>query len=292
MPSCLFCLQHDKATCWKWPSFFLCNCWSKIVITPISIFFFSFYSFGKGAGKEMKLLLRCLRFATGPQGKVETLTRSIPSSGGYFFQSLLPIFGFVTFHLSVCIILASSLFKTLCNFLSHQAQDVCLWQIIHAVCLSVSPVSPPFYVLHLRIFSHPNVLPMLGACQSPPAPDPHIITHWMPYGSLYNVLHEGTSEYFCFGHKSLYLSSLQVVWRDLWFILTCHYVAAMFSGYGTSPIGWNLLLFVPHSSFCQTLWWTTHRQWSLHWTLLVEWPFCTRLNLWSLATISTAKVWW
>uniref|UniRef100_A0A7N6B1K8 Scaffold protein ILK n=1 Tax=Anabas testudineus TaxID=64144 RepID=A0A7N6B1K8_ANATE len=45
----------------------------------------------------------------------------------------------------------------------------------------------------LRIFSHPNVLPMLGACQSPPAPHPIIITHWMPYGSLYNVLHEGTS---------------------------------------------------------------------------------------------------
>lgn len=48
-----------------------------------------------------------------------------------------------------------------------------------------------------RIFSHPNVLPMLGACQSPPAPHPIIITHWMPYGSLYNVLHEGTSEYLC-----------------------------------------------------------------------------------------------
>uniref|UniRef100_A0A8C2IV81 Scaffold protein ILK n=1 Tax=Cyprinus carpio TaxID=7962 RepID=A0A8C2IV81_CYPCA len=45
----------------------------------------------------------------------------------------------------------------------------------------------------LRIFSHPNVLPMLGACQSPPAPHPIIITHWMPYGSLYNVLHEGTN---------------------------------------------------------------------------------------------------
>ncbi|MGH0153927.1 UNVERIFIED_CONTAM: hypothetical protein FKN15_068765 [Acipenser sinensis] len=44
-----------------------------------------------------------------------------------------------------------------------------------------------------RIFSHPNVLPMLGACQSPPAPHPIIITHWMPYGSLYNVLHEGTN---------------------------------------------------------------------------------------------------
>ncbi|KAL7982874.1 hypothetical protein Chor_013480 [Crotalus horridus] len=45
----------------------------------------------------------------------------------------------------------------------------------------------------LRIFSHPNVLPVLGACQSPPAPHPIIITHWMPYGSLYNVLHEGTN---------------------------------------------------------------------------------------------------
>ncbi|KAL4608507.1 integrin-linked protein kinase [Arapaima gigas] len=45
----------------------------------------------------------------------------------------------------------------------------------------------------LRIFSHPNVLPMLGACQSPPAPHPIIITHWMPYGSLFNVLHEGTN---------------------------------------------------------------------------------------------------
>ncbi|XP_077914579.1 scaffold protein ILK isoform X3 [Halichoerus grypus] len=45
----------------------------------------------------------------------------------------------------------------------------------------------------LRIFSHPNVLPVLGACQSPPAPHPTLITHWMPYGSLYNVLHEGTN---------------------------------------------------------------------------------------------------
>lgn len=45
----------------------------------------------------------------------------------------------------------------------------------------------------LRIFSHPNVLPVLGFCQSPPAPHPTLITHWMPYGSLYNVLHEGTN---------------------------------------------------------------------------------------------------
>lgn len=72
---------------------------------------------------------------------------------------------------------------------------VCLFL---SVCLS--SLSLPLG-LHPRIFSHPNVLPMLGACQSPPAPHPIIITHWMPYGSLYNVLHEGTSEYFYSGHK-------------------------------------------------------------------------------------------
>ncbi|XP_035755123.1 integrin-linked protein kinase [Egretta garzetta] len=44
-----------------------------------------------------------------------------------------------------------------------------------------------------RIFSHPNVLPVLGACQSPPAPHPVVISHWMLFGSLYNVLHEGTN---------------------------------------------------------------------------------------------------
>ncbi|KFO53864.1 Integrin-linked protein kinase, partial [Corvus brachyrhynchos] len=47
--------------------------------------------------------------------------------------------------------------------------------------------------LSCRIFSHPNVLPVLGACQAPPAPHPIVISHWMPYGSLYNVLHEGTN---------------------------------------------------------------------------------------------------
>ncbi|NXY81414.1 ILK kinase, partial [Alcedo cyanopectus] len=44
-----------------------------------------------------------------------------------------------------------------------------------------------------RIFSHPNVLPVLGACQCPPAPHPIVVSHWMPHGSLYNVLHEGTN---------------------------------------------------------------------------------------------------
>uniref|UniRef100_A0A8C6PKW2 Scaffold protein ILK n=1 Tax=Nothobranchius furzeri TaxID=105023 RepID=A0A8C6PKW2_NOTFU len=45
----------------------------------------------------------------------------------------------------------------------------------------------------LRIFSHPNILPVLGACQSPPSPQPIIITHFMPYGSLFNILHQGTT---------------------------------------------------------------------------------------------------
>ncbi len=49
-----------------------------------------------------------------------------------------------------------------------------------------------------RIFSHPNILPVLGACQAPPSPHPIIITHYMPYGSLFNILHQGTSKQFAF----------------------------------------------------------------------------------------------
>ncbi|CAG9856184.1 unnamed protein product [Phyllotreta striolata] len=42
----------------------------------------------------------------------------------------------------------------------------------------------------LRIFSHPNVLPVIGCCNSPP----HliVISQYLPLGSLYNVLHEGS----------------------------------------------------------------------------------------------------
>lgn len=76
------------------------------------------------------------------------------------------------------------------------------------------PPHPPCSCIHLRIFSHPNVLPVLGACQSPPAPHPVIITHWMPYGSLYNVLHEGTSEYCVESPLLQLLVSTQVLaWR-------------------------------------------------------------------------------
>lgn len=42
----------------------------------------------------------------------------------------------------------------------------------------------------LRIFSHPNILPVVGCCNSPPKLI--VINQYMPWGSLYNVLHEGT----------------------------------------------------------------------------------------------------
>jgi len=42
----------------------------------------------------------------------------------------------------------------------------------------------------LRIFSHPNVLPVIGCSNSPP--DLVVISQYMPVGSLFHVLHEGT----------------------------------------------------------------------------------------------------
>ncbi|KAL0280544.1 UNVERIFIED_CONTAM: hypothetical protein PYX00_001804 [Menopon gallinae] len=41
----------------------------------------------------------------------------------------------------------------------------------------------------LRIFSHPNVLPVIGCCNSPP--NLVVINQHMPWGSLYTLLHEG-----------------------------------------------------------------------------------------------------
>uniref|UniRef100_A0A3Q2DFY1 Integrin linked kinase n=1 Tax=Cyprinodon variegatus TaxID=28743 RepID=A0A3Q2DFY1_CYPVA len=60
----------------------------------------------------------------------------------------------------------------------------------------------------LRIFSHPNILPVLGACQSPPSPHPIIIAHYMPYGSLYTILHQGTSNILSFTQLHLLVVSL------------------------------------------------------------------------------------
>ncbi|XP_037934001.1 integrin-linked protein kinase homolog pat-4 [Teleopsis dalmanni] len=42
----------------------------------------------------------------------------------------------------------------------------------------------------LRIFSHPNILPIIGACNSPP--NLIVISQYMPRGSLFNLLHADT----------------------------------------------------------------------------------------------------
>lgn len=147
-------------------------------------------SCGRDVGREMKLLLKCLKFETGLRGKAATSTRSTPNSGSCLILAFLIALSFVCLH---------GVEPTIMCCLFHLIRVLCLLLFL-AVCLPVCPSTPS---LPLRIFSHPNVLPMLGACQSPPAPHPIIITHWMPYGSLYNVLHEGTSEYFDSGHKSV-----------------------------------------------------------------------------------------
>ena len=41
----------------------------------------------------------------------------------------------------------------------------------------------------LRIFSHPNVLPVIGCCNDPP--NLIVINQYMIHGSLYSVLHQG-----------------------------------------------------------------------------------------------------
>jgi integrin-linked kinase len=42
----------------------------------------------------------------------------------------------------------------------------------------------------LRIFSHPNVLPVIGCVDCPP--NLIVVNQYMPYGSLYHILHEST----------------------------------------------------------------------------------------------------
>jgi len=46
-----------------------------------------------------------------------------------------------------------------------------------------------FLLFLYRIFSHPNVLPVIGCCNSPP--NLVVISQYMPWGSLYTLLHEG-----------------------------------------------------------------------------------------------------
>jgi Glycine/D-amino acid oxidases (deaminating) len=49
---------------------------------------------------------------------------------------------------------------------------------------------PKYTVCCYRIFSHPNVLPVVGCCNSPP--NLVVINQYMAWGSLYTLLHEGT----------------------------------------------------------------------------------------------------
>ena len=44
----------------------------------------------------------------------------------------------------------------------------------------------------LRIFSHPNILPVVGCCNSPP--NLVVISQYLPYGSLYSVLHRENAD--------------------------------------------------------------------------------------------------
>lgn len=46
------------------------------------------------------------------------------------------------------------------------------------------------FVVIRRIFSHPNILPVIGCCNSPP--NLIVVSQYMPWGSLYTLLHEGT----------------------------------------------------------------------------------------------------
>lgn len=46
------------------------------------------------------------------------------------------------------------------------------------------------YFFPFRIFSHPNVLPVIGAVND--SKNLVVLSQYLPFGSLYNVLHEGT----------------------------------------------------------------------------------------------------
>ena len=47
--------------------------------------------------------------------------------------------------------------------------------------------------MFFRIFSHPNVLPVIGAVND--SRDLIVLSQYLPFGSLYNVLHEGTGNW-------------------------------------------------------------------------------------------------
>lgn len=61
--------------------------------------------------------------------------------------------------------------------------------LLSFLSLSTLP-SAQFRLTFRRIFSHPNVCPVLACCSQPP--NLVVVSQLMPYGSLYNVLHEQT----------------------------------------------------------------------------------------------------
>lgn len=86
---------------------------------------------------------------TGPLGKAETSTRSIPNSGSYiiltFLYRLFRFFAFAVTHLSVCTVLS----QILCIILFRGEVHLTLFMsnplwicLFLSVCLSVSPVLP------------------------------------------------------------------------------------------------------------------------------------------------------
>lgn len=55
-------------------------------------------SCGRGVGREMKSSLKCLKFATGPRGRVETSTRSTPNSGSCLILTFVIVLSFACPH--------------------------------------------------------------------------------------------------------------------------------------------------------------------------------------------------
>jgi len=69
------------------------------------------------------------------------------------------------------------------------SNSVDTWQNVERV-LVYGHCEPKFTLCCFRIFSHPNVLPVVGCCNSPP--NLVVINQYMAWGSLYTLLHEGT----------------------------------------------------------------------------------------------------
>lgn len=216
-------------------------------------------SCGRGVGREMKLSLKCLKFATGPRGRAETSTRSTPNSGSCLILTFVLVLSFVclqgvepTFMYYVCCISFE-----LC--VSHS-----FWLSVFLAVLPLLPSLPGYFPTQMSCLCWEHVSVLL-----PPTPP-----------SSHTGCHMAPSTTFCMKAP---VSTLALVTS---LRSGCCLVGCLIKGL----FEW---VNVCHPSYCQTLSWTRHRRWSLLWTLPVEWPFYTRLNRWSLDIISIARVsWW